>query len=255
MKFNVIYRDQFEVITAHVVRAVVASVLGFTALVSSAQSDWPEVALPKDVRLIHMGSELTINGLPMRIHGFLSQQPPAQVAEWLRKSLGQPLIENHLADKLVLGRMQGDHYISIQLEPSSKGTRGAVAVTNMKLAADKRAVSLADNARWLDRLPAGSRLLSQMRSEDAGKTSTHLVFVNGVDESTNAVRLKSMLADDGLSFERETSANGSVAGSIPVDGRTLYFRGANKEAIAVIARSNGETAVVLNIISQLQRIQ
>jgi hypothetical protein len=255
MNSNVTCCRRIEVMTARILRAVIASVLGFAAATGSAQSDWPAVALPKDVRLIHMGSQLTVNGLPMRIQGFLSQQAPAQVAEWLRKSLGQPLVENRLADKLVLGRLDGDHYISIQLEPSGKGTRGAVAVTNMRLAGDKREATLADNGRWLDRLPAGSRLLSQMKSEDRGKISNHLVFVNGTDESTNTARLKSLLADEGLSFERETSADKGAAGSRAIEGRTLYFRGPNKEAIAVIARSNGETAVVLNIISQLQRIQ
>jgi hypothetical protein len=254
MNTNLSYRYGIEQVAVGILRVAMASILGFTTA-ASAQSDWPGIALPNDVRLVHMGSQLTVNGLPMRLQGFLSRQSPAQVAEWLRQSLGQPLMENRVAEKLVLGRMQGDHYISIQLEPSGKGTRGVVAVTHLTLATDKREAARADSGRWLDRLPAGSRLLSHMKSEDAGKISTHLVFVNGTDERTNAARLKSMLADEGLLFERETSTDGKASGSNAVEGRTLYFRGPSKEAIAVVTRSSGETAVVLNIISQLQRIQ
>jgi hypothetical protein len=65
-----------------------------------------------------------------------------------------------------------------------------------------------------------------------------------------------MLAEDGMLLERETKPDDAAIGErASVQGRTLYFRGPNKEAIAVISRANGDTAIVLNIITQLQRIQ
>jgi hypothetical protein len=227
------------------------------ASVAFAHGEWPEIALPKMARPVDIGGQFSLNGLPMRIKGFIASRAPSEMAEVFRRALGQPLMENRIGDKLLLGRMQGDFYLSVQIEPSARGSRGAIAVTNLKLAANKRSEFTAEKERWLNRLPAGSRLLSLMTSEDAGKISTHFVITNGFADSINATRFKSMLAEEGMSLERETTSDGNTTAqryAVP-QGRTLYFRGQNKEAIAVISHANGGTAVVLNIITHLERIQ
>ena len=143
-----------------------------------AQASWPTIALPKDVRAFDIGEQLTINGLPMRMQGFVSARNPVQLAEWFRQRMGKPLVENTLANKLILGRAQGEYYLTVQLEPAATGTRGIAAVSHLKAAYDGRAENRASTEHWLSRLPAGSKLLSQMSSEDAGKASTYLLVVN-----------------------------------------------------------------------------
>jgi hypothetical protein len=237
-------------------RTFVGVLLSFGLTTASAEGNWPEIAFPAKVHPVNVGGQSTVNGLPMRIKGFVAPGTPSQVADAFRKALGQPLVESRVADMLVLSRMQGDFYLSVQIGPSGGGSRGAVAVTNLKLAAESRIDIAAERERWLNRLPAGSRLLSHMTSEDAGKSSSHLVLTNGLADDVNAARIQSMLAEDGMLLERDTKIDGATAGGqYAPRGRTLYFRGPNKEAIAVISHADGDAAIVLNIVTRLQRIQ
>lgn len=230
--------------------------LGHTVL---AQTAWPTIALPREASAFGIGEQMSVNGLPMRMRGFVSTLKPAQLAEWFRQHLGGPLVENTLASKLILGRVQGEYYLTVQLEPAGTGTRGVATVTHLKAAYDNRAENRANTERWLARLPAGSKLMSKMTSEDSGKVSIYLLVTNTQSESLNRDRLKSLMRDDGFKLEQEAVLDEKTAASLPAgqaNGKTLYFKGRGKEAMATIYRdSNGNTAVVLNTITQMERFK
>src|SRR3989442_6030678 len=82
---------------------------------------WPTVALPEDARAFSVGEQIVANGTPMRVQVFISNRSPAEVAAWFRHSLGEPIVENKVQDKLVLGRQAGDFYETVQLETSAGG--------------------------------------------------------------------------------------------------------------------------------------
>lgn len=209
---------------------------------------WPGIALPKDVQPFDVGQQITANGLPMRIQGFVSRATPAQLAQWFRQSLGKPLVENALDRKLILGRVQGEHYVTVQIEPAANGSRCLVAVTHLKAAYDAQAATHATTERWLSRLPSGSRLLSHTSSQDGKKYSHHLVITNAHSEMLNRDRLVSMMADEGLVLEREGSSEEQAG------GKALYFKGAGKDAMATIHRAgNGHAELVLNIVNVMER--
>lgn len=236
--------------------AVVAALL---ANQGAYAQNWPIIPLPKDVQAFDIGQQVTVNGLPMRAQGFVSPAKPAQLAEWFRQSLGKPLVENTMGNKLILGRAQGEHYLTVQIEPAGMGSRGVVAVTHLKAAYDAQADTKASTDRWLSRLPAGSRLLSQMASQDGGKLSRHLIIINSHSEALNRDRLKSLMAEDGFVFEREGTADNQAAAKLPeglANSKTLFFKAAGKEAMATIHRdSEGRTAIVVNTITLMERFK
>ena len=221
---------------------------------------WPTVSVPKGLTTFDIGQQVSVNGLPMQLRGFVSARAARELADAFRHSLGKPLVEHMLGGKLVLGRREGEHYLSVQIESvANGGSRGIVAVTHLKAAYDNQAPTHDNMQRWLVRLPAGSRLLSQMESEDAGKLSRHLIISNSQDEALNRDHLVSLLAEEGLRLEREGAPdvqsaarmNDSLAAS-----RLLFFKGADKEAIATLRRDgDGQTTVVLNIITSLERMR
>lgn len=224
-----------------------------------AQTAWPTIALPSEASTFDIGKQVNVNGLPMRMHGFVSALKPAQLAAWFRQHMGKPLVENRVADKLILGRVQDEYYLTVQLEPAGTGSRGVATVTHLKTAYDNRAENRANTEHWLARLPAGSKLMSKMTSEDAGKVSTYLLVTNTQSEDLNRDRLKSLMHDDGFKLEQEAVPDEKAAASLPAGqgtGKTLYFKGQGKEAIATIYRdSNGNTAIVLNTITQMERFK
>ena len=195
----------------------------------------------------------------MRLRGFVSALSVRDIADGFRQSLGKPLVENTLGNKLVLGRAQGEHYLSVQIEPARAGSRGIVAVTDLQAAHANRSAAQASRERWLARLPPGSRLISQMESQDAGRLSLHIVFTNSQDEALNRDRLVSVLTDEGLALEREGSPDPRAAMRRPdgfAESRLLFFKGVSKEAMATVYRQGaGQTTVVLNISTSLERMR
>ena len=118
----------------------------------------------------------------------------------------------------------------------------------------------ADSARLLDRLPAGSRITSQMTSEDAGRSAQHLVIVNHHSEDLNRDALRSLMRADGYQVEQEVTPDAADAAdaarrrsrsTTQAGGKTLYFNAPGKEAMAVIARNGDNTSIVLNTVAKL----
>lgn len=222
-----------------------------------AQGTWPSVALPNSVTVFGMGEQITANGLPMRVQGFLSQSKPAELLDWFRKSLGQPLVENAIAGKQILGRAQGGYYLSVQIESAGQGSKGLVAVTDLKTMVKHQRATQETTTQWLNRLPAGSKIVSQMSSEDSGNVNSQFVVVNNHDESLNRDTLIAIMREEGLELQRERTPDDKTLDRLPADLKSrkmLLFNGDGKEAIATIHRDDsGSTSVVFNIVTRIER--
>lgn len=205
---------------------------------------WPEPTLPAGVRLFGIADHMTLNGVPMRLDGFVSNLTPPELIAQFRQSLGSPLVENRLGAQTILGRAEGRFYISVHIQPHAAGAQGTVAVSDLQAAHEARHLSARERESWLARLPAGTSLVSLARATDGPKRSLHLVFANRHGEQINARHLSDLLRDAGL---RE-----GVAQRMPAGGsdRTLFFSSFGQEAVATVSRaSDGSTHVVLSLVS------
>jgi hypothetical protein len=237
---------------------VVAAAVVTLASPSHAAEDWPSVELPPHVDRFDVGRHMMVNGSPARIEGFLSDAPVNELVDWFRRSLGEPLVESRLRDKRILGRAEGDYYITIQLERvdarGAPGTRGLVSITRMR--ASDRVPGGTSTHPWLARLPAGSRVDSNVTSYDGPKASSHLMFSNNHGVALNVERVVDLMREDGYALEREATppASPELGARRPVEGRSLYFKAPDREAQAVVVRLNdGRTSVVVNTVVMQER--
>lgn len=239
------------------VRAAVLLALLSAMTCSVLAEKWPSIQMPREVHSFEVGEGVTLNGTPMRLRGFVSSLPPRQVAEEFKRILGKSAIESTLPGKLIIGRREGEHYLVVEIEAAGTGSRGVTAVSQLEVAQDQRASARATSDLWMARMPAGSRLLSRMDSEDRSRLSRYLVISNGVDASVNRDRLVSALAADGFSLERESILGGENPRpdrASPVNGRMLFFRGVGKEGIATVHRDDrGQTTMVVNVVTAIER--
>lgn len=221
-----------------------------------SQTSWPQVAVPPGIVLADQGGHVTANGLPVRMRGFTSVAGPAKVAELFRHSLGQPLVEDKVGAKLVLGRAQGAYYLTVQFEAAGTGTRGVIAVTELTAALNGAAASRDADQRLLAKLAAGFSIVSRTASSDARRRVEHVVLTNHNNVGLSVASLKGMLGADGFTFERETGPGNQLnhAQSAKLrDTRTLFFKKNGGEAIVVVSRDDtGDTAVVLHTNSYLE---
>jgi hypothetical protein len=206
---------------------------------ASAEPAWPDVAAADGTVVTSVARQTTLNGLPMEIQLFSSRKTPAELLDFYRRIWGERHVENSLRGTTILGRAQGEFYTTVQIKPSINGAQGVIAVTRLK-PADR-------DPRKEFQPPLGSRMLSDMASEDAGKTSRHLVFTNTQPVDLNRDRLVDQMKEKGMSLQR--------IGKQGDDGDALFFAGQNKEAIAVITRAGDHTSVVLNITSILATVR
>jgi hypothetical protein len=232
------------------------------ALMAHAQAHaaaWPEVALPSSAAIVDMGQQVTAQGMPMRLTGFAASDSPAVLASWFRSHLDKPLMENKVGNKLVLGRPIGGYYVTIQLEGLAQGTRGLIAVSDVQGAARQRGASQAQRQRYLAQLPQGSRVISFLSSSERGVASLLLAVNNSYSEDVNRDRVRQLMRDEGLEFEREAKPEEYGGRPLPagaVNGSTLFFKGRGKDAMAVICRDReGRVTVVLNTTSHMEQLK
>lgn len=208
--------------------------------------------VPSGVRTFPIGEQLTVDGTPMRLQGFVSAESPARLAAQFRKSLGSPLVESVNARGLVLGRALGRHYLTVQFVPADSGTRGWIALTRLQTTERDQYETRAAMEQLLARFPSGSRLVSHTTSNDNGKLAAHILVTNEASESLNVSRVKSMMQIDGFSLERDMAAN-PATGEQNTAGRILLFKGAGKEAVATVYRDDaGRALVVVNSTTRLE---
>ncbi len=240
----------------HPLHALVLAWCGAALLAAPAHAEraWPSVEPPAGARAWSVGDALELNGLPMRIRGFVSDRSLNEVARFVRQGLGAPVVESRLGERLILGRADGGFYLTVQLERLDGGTRALVAVTDLESAARPRERREAIAQRWLQRLPAGSRLLSHSASRDGARLSSQLVYGNGASPALNGQALVALMREDGLRLERESVAD-PMSHAAP-GGRLMLFKGAGKEATAVIGRlPDGRASVVLSTVTALEAMK
>lgn len=206
---------------------------------------WPSLDLPADAQAWTVGERFSAQGVPLRVRGFLSARPLAEVARDMRLRLGEPVVLSRVGEQTILGRAQAGFYLTVQLAPVAGGTRALVAVADLQTAHRQRAATQAHTQRWLRRLPAGSQILSHSSARDGARLSTQLVYRNGASAALNAQAIEQLLAQDGLVLQRSVDAAGVVPAA-PGE-RVLLFQGRGQEASAVIVRlPDGQSSVVLS---------
>lgn len=231
---------------------------------SANGGDWPLLALPKGIKTFDVGTQLSVNGLPMRIMGFVTDQSVTKTVDGFRTMFGSRVVENTLGDKRVIGQAQGNYYVTVQIEAASKlaanGTaKGIIAVTHLSGAIQEKARVQESAAKWRDYFPAGTKVISQMASEDHKKSAFHIVLSNQQSETLNEQNLIAALEAQDFVLERKVVAtdkiNEQLASSMQ-GGRTLFFKGHNKEATAMIVRDQkGLTSIVVNTRKQIESFQ
>ncbi|MBC7414669.1 MAG: hypothetical protein H7327_07015 [Herminiimonas sp.] len=227
-----------------------ALVTAATIACAATEVNWPQPTLPDDLTTIPLGRAMTMDGLPMRMAGFVSAKPPGVLLDALRRSFGQPQVESSHGGKRILGRAEGRFYLTVQIEPAGSGSKGIVSTVDLGELAKNQAAIARSKAHWLARLPAGSTVASDLRSEDGGKSARHTVILNGHGQARNRDAMVALLASDGYTLEREVAAAGQTGSSDAVrTATTLHFSAPGKEAMAVITQTGERSAIVLNTVS------
>lgn len=216
---------------------------------------WPVVALPQGTTTYSVADRIIANGIPLQIKGFAAKSAPHAMAKWFRGLLGEPIVEKNLGKIRILGKATNGYFITIQMSPAGTGTNGTLTVSHLRAAYESRDKTQAALSRLLARLPAGSKIDTEMVSIDGSKLSKYYVLSNSHTDELNRDRIRALMREDGMRLQYQGSiTEGKMTKRIPSlskNGRMLFFQGEKKEAIAVIGRNTeGVTVVQVNVVSE-----
>jgi hypothetical protein len=202
---------------------------------------WPRIAAPIQARQFAIDDELVVNGVSMRITGFLAALPIESVLAHYRAELGPQRVEDTHGTAKLLARAIGDYFVTVRLQAvagKQPMTRGLVAVSHLAVAAVSRERDDEIQTRWRSSLPAGTRLLSRLDSQLNGRVSRHLMFTNTYSVTLNGERIAAAMAELGM--------KPTVDEKHPETDRRLFlFQGEFREANVVIAREPGLHSVIV----------
>lgn len=203
-----------------------------------AGAAWPQLPAPSNARIEPIGTEVRLNGVPMRMQRVLTSQPAAEVVRHYREAFGPRHATERLPDRLVLSQGREDHFITVSIRPLAPGVTEALVSV-----ADAREAGRAAGRPLGFRLPADFAVLSDMESLDDGKRSRQLVLSNTHAIPTNLQAISRELALRGMRPDgpplRKTESE-----------HVQLFKGDGREAQLTVFRQDGGTRIVLTTIEK-----
>ncbi len=211
------------------------------------EDGWPLVPLPAQAKRVPLPEQISVNGLVVRQQLFESNDKPKAVTDWFRKQWGEPLVENAMGGRLVLGKAVGGHYVTVQLSALAGGTQGLVAVSDLQASVAGQQQHHQQAQEWAARLPPGTQVLQHVATVEAGKRSEQWLMVNQHSVQLNAELLRAQLEQRGYAFQRELASR-RAPGTAEEGGRTLLFAGPSGEAMATLSQgAQQRVSVLLNL--------
>lgn len=242
--------------------AITAALTALSVGAAAQERAWPVLPAPDHLDSFKVGSHMELDGLPVRIQGYVVDRSAAQLNQWYRERAGGRWVENMVGNKTVLGQRRGDHFITVELEPmlgnlSGSTTKVVTAIVDLGRPTIAPPASGRDAfGDWAGRLPATSQVLSHLTDSDATHDSLHLVAVNGQSVAFNAQHFLHEFrrmgwrheAGAGAGVERTLWAEKSVAAQ-----EKLAFAGPGAEAVVVLGRDPAGRSTVVLIINRSKR--
>ncbi len=203
-----------------------------------AEAAPPEVTAPPDSRVQWVGKDMTHNGVPMSVRRFDTRLSPAAVLQFYRdrwtSGPRRPPVENQVGGWSIIGRRVDGYYVTVQVRPGAGGSEGFIGVSTLPRLEDEPELD-----QDFPRL-AGTRVVSDTRSEDEGKSGQTLVLHNDYSVLANARYYREQLPARGWALRQDRSPPGRGE-------HVQYFERRRESVHIVIAEDpGGGTSVVVN---------
>jgi hypothetical protein len=200
----------------------------------AAAASWPEPPLPPQTDTTDVAQHIVFNGLDMRAQVFRSQQSSADVVAFYRKAWGREMVVNTMGNAQVIGRREGDYFITLQVSDVGDGSKGNVGIIDVA-SAPKDFVA----GQGLPR-PMGSKVFNDISYPDDPVPARTVAMRNGLSLQQNATWYRERLAGEGWK-PADTERCGS-------DNCVLrYDRGDSHMTLVMTRADAGQSQVMINL--------
>lgn len=193
----------------------------------ASAAEWPDFPWPDSASVVIVGENVNINGLPAKIWELSSAQTPEEVLNYYRQEWKKPavpggpgFIEKEAGGWQVISRSEEPYLYTVQVTESSMGSsKGFLAVSRPMELVGYQAEDFAK--------PAGSEVLSDVVSDDAGKRGRVVQFKNSQSIQANYNFYRNRYLADGW----------AELSQLPAD---------RNKALILMNKGSGEVSIVFN---------
>lgn len=190
-------------------------------------ADWPEFPVPDEAKVVVVGENMNINGLPTQIWELSSSRGPEEILGYYRQEWQDPAvsggpgyIEKEAGGWQILSRSEEPYFYTVQVTEAAMGSSFGFLAVSMPM-------ELVNHKPDEFAKPAGSEILLDLASDDAGKRGRVVQFKN----------LQSIEANYGF-YRKRYMANGwNELSQLPLD---------STKAMLLMNKGNGEISIVFN---------
>lgn len=200
---------------------------------TTTAADWPSVPFPQGVRAELVSGDMLFNGLPMRSARFESERGVDEVVEFYREKWDGQIVINEVAGKKVIGHLQDQHYITVELASVGGGTRATVGMMDITAEAPEGAPG-----EWFPQ-PANTEVLSEIQQLDLPGEPRTLMLENDLSPSQNYLFLRRKL------LASQWTATGPGC-SMMASSCAVQFEKAQQHMTITLNREQEQTVIVVN---------
>ena len=198
-------------------------------------SGWPQPELPDGTATADVARRIVFNGLDMRAQTFQSRQSQADVVAFYRKLWDGKVVVNAMGNAEVIGHLQGDYYITVQVSSFGNGSKGNIGIVDVASAPKHF-----ERGSGLPR-PMGSKVFNDIAYPDDPTPARTVAMRNTLSPAQNASYFRERLLADGW----KPADAGQCAGD---DCVQRYERGDSKLTL-VMDRQGSQSQVVINVLN------
>lgn len=200
-------------------------------------ADWPDVPLPADSQSEWVSKHMLYNGLPMRARRFFSAASQEETKAFYRKLWQGKLVEDKLGAKTILGHLDGEHYVTVELQQEGAATQGTIGIMALPKEPPR------EPAGHGFARPAGSQVVNDIRYLDTPNETRTLVLTNQLSPYVNQQFYVQRLRAQGW----EISDTGQCRSFSNTCTARFEKKGGARMALAIDRNARGGTVVVANI--------
>jgi hypothetical protein len=221
--------------------------------------NWPTIQWPTAARRFSIANTMSVQGVPMQLHGFTSTLPPHELIAHLQKIYGDQLVKTQqTTDTVLLGKQEGNGYfLNFRIKPAANlsGSQGEVSVAPLAPVPAYAQQFVRDQRWWNQHLPYGYRLLQHQVSVDLKQQALYLIIHAHASVADMRRVLTRALMHQGLQPDSggQDSNSASVpiyfnpSNSLPPSYRSLDGHALNG-VVTIHPHSQGSHSAIVNIV-------
>jgi hypothetical protein len=220
--------------------------LGIPALADDLR--WPAPALPNDARLESPGESMAVNGMPLKIYRYHTATKPEVLARAFGTTVSGKVVKGPATPgdpRTTLAGRSGDFWLTLQIGTAGPGrTTATWSAAPRFVAGAQRKITLPPG------FPSEAELYQHVDSFDADRRSQMAVGMMRAPIDAVAANLQQRLRELGFVKQPFPARNWSDAGDY-----AAVFHKSREELVVSLRPEAGGTALVINRISALDRLQ